>query len=210
MYICAVKDSHITTSTEQKILEAAETVFHEKGYDGARMQEIADEAQINKGLLHYYFKSKDALFEAIFAMALRRMVTNVNAILVMEIPLDEKLDLIVDTYMNMLLRHSALPRFVITELNKAPDRFIAKHIDGKMNHVFEHFEQSVKKEIAAGRLKPIDPRHLFMNLISMLVFPFIGRPMIQAIVGVDGKAFQILMEERREGIKLFIRQALKT
>lgn len=209
MYICHVEDAKVT-STEHKILEAAETVFHEKGYDGARMQEIADQAQINKGLLHYYFKSKDALFEAIFAMALRRMVTNINAILAMEIPLYEKLDLIVDTYMNMLLRHSSLPRFVISELNKAPDRFVAKHIEGRMNNVFVHFEDSVKKEIAAGRIKPIEPRHLFMNLISMLVFPFIGRPMIQAIIGLDNKAFQNMMEERRAVIKLFIRQALKT
>ena len=53
-------------TTEQKILDAAEVVFHEKGFDGARMQEIADKATINKGLLHYYFKSKDALFDAIF------------------------------------------------------------------------------------------------------------------------------------------------
>ena len=71
-------------STEQKIIEAAETVFHEKGFDGARMQEIADKANINKGLLHYYFKSKDVLFEAIFSAALRRTLTNLNSILIME------------------------------------------------------------------------------------------------------------------------------
>ena len=115
-------------STEQKIIEAAETVFHEKGFDGARMQEIADKANINKGLLHYYFKSKDALFDAIFNMAIKRMSGNINSILKMEISLDEKIDLIIDSYMNLLLRNSSLPRFVITELNKDSDRFIKKYL----------------------------------------------------------------------------------
>ena len=176
-------------STEQKILEAAETVFHEKGYDGARMQEIADKASINKGLLHYYFKSKDALFDAIFSMALKRMMSNINSILSTDIPLEEKIDLIVDGYMNMLSRNSSLPRFVITELNKDPDRFIAKHLNGSIKNVFSSFIDSVRKEIDAGRIRPIDPRHLFMNMISMIIFPYVGRPMIQIVIGLDNTGF---------------------
>lgn len=196
-------------STEQKILDTAETVFHEKGYDGARMQEIADKASINKGLLHYYFKTKDSLFDAIFSMALRRMVTNINSILLMEIPLEEKIDLIVDGYMNMLSRNSSLPRFVITELNKDPDRFVAKHLNSNFKDVFSSFIASVQKEVDAGNIKPIDPTQLFMNMISMIIFPYVGRPMIQVVVGLDNKAFQNLMQERREMIKLFIKQALR-
>ena len=83
---------NIEVNTEQKILNAAEEVFHTKGYDGARMQEIADKASINKGLLHYYFKSKDALFDTIFSLALRRMVTNIQSVLSMDIPLEEKIN----------------------------------------------------------------------------------------------------------------------
>jgi AcrR family transcriptional regulator len=196
-------------STEQKILEAAETVFHEKGYDGARMQEIADKASINKGLLHYYFKSKDSLFDAIFGMALKRMMSNINSILSMEIPLEEKIDLIVDGYMNMLARNSSLPRFVITELNKDPDRFIAKHLNSNIKNVFSSFIDSVQKEIDAGTIRPIDPAQLFMNMISMIIFPYVGRPMIQVVVGLDNKEFHSLMQERREIIKLFIKQALR-
>ena len=80
--------------TEQKIIEAAEIVFHEKGFDGARMQEIADKASINKGLLHYYFKSKDALFDAIFNMAIKKMSGSINSILKMDISLEEKINLL--------------------------------------------------------------------------------------------------------------------
>jgi len=196
-------------TTEQKIIDAAETVFHEKGFDGARMQEIADKANINKGLLHYYFKSKDALFDAIFKMAVKRMSGNIHSILKMEISLEEKIDLIIDSYMNLLLRNSSRPRFVITEINRDSDKFIKKYLNGEINNVFNQFIASVQKEIEIGRIKNIEPKHLFMNMISMILFPFIGKPMIQVLIGVDNKEFNKLMIERREHVKLFIKQALQ-
>ncbi len=196
-------------NTEEKILESAETVFHEKGYDGARMQEIADKANINKGLLHYYFKTKDSLFDAIFSMALKRMVANIHSILSMEVPLEEKMDMIIDGYMNILARNSALPRFVVTELNKDPDKFIAKHLNSSMKNVFTSFEESVQKEIKAGNIREIDSRQLFINMVSMIMFPYVGKPMIQILLGTDNKSFQTLLNQRRELIKTFIRQALK-
>ena len=207
MYICIVNNLS-DNKTEQKIIEAAEIVFHEKGFDGARMQEIADKASINKGLLHYYFKSKDALFDAIFNMAIKKMSGSINSILKMDITLEEKINLIIDSYMNLLLRNSSLPRFVITELNKDSDRFIKKYLSGEINNVFVNFINSVQKEIDAGKIKPIDPKHLFMNMISMILFPFIGKPMIQVLIGVDNKEFNKLIQERREHIKGFIKDAL--
>lgn len=196
-------------NAEDRILSAAEEVFHEKGYDGARMQEIADKASINKGLLHYYFKSKDVLFDAIFSIALKRMVSNIHSILAMELPLEEKMEMIIDGYMNILLKNSALPRFVINELNKDADRFIAKHLNGNASSIFKSFDASVNKEIAAGSIRQINSKHLFMNMISMIIFPFVGRPMIQVIVGLENKEFQSLMQERREAIKSFIKMSLR-
>ncbi len=197
------------TTTEQKILEAAEDVFHEKGYDGARMQEIAEQAGINKGLLHYYFKTKDKLFEAIFSAALNRMVSRILSILELEIPLDQKIDLIVDQYMGMLLKNPALPRFVLNELNKNPDQFIAKHFKKDIKDAFANFSASVQKEANNGAIKQIDGRMLFMNMISMIIFPFIGRPLIQVVIGADNAEFKQIMLERKEHIKKFIKDAIK-
>jgi len=196
-------------NTEEKILSAAAEIFQEKGYDGARMQEIADKANINKGLLHYYFKTKDILFDAIFSIALKRMVSNIHSILAMELPLEEKMDMIIDGYMNLLLRNATLPRFVINELSKDADRFIAKHLNSSANSIFIDFDASVKKEVNAGRIKQIDSRHLFMNLISLIVFPFVGKPMLQVIISIDNKEFHALMQERREAVKSFMKMALR-
>jgi hypothetical protein len=128
----------------------------------------------------------------------------------LEISLEEKIDLIIDSYMNLLLRNSSLPRFVITEINKDADRFIKKYLSGEINNVFAKFIDSVQKEIDAGKIKAIDPKHLFMNMISMILFPFVGKPMIQVLVGVDNKEYNKLMLERREHVKGFIKQAIKS
>lgn len=196
-------------STEEKILAAAEEVFHQKGYDGTRMQEVADHAGINKGLLHYYFKTKDALFEAIFSVAIHRMLTKISAILELETGLEEKIGMIVDQYMALLLRNPLLPRFVLGELNKAPDAFISKHIGQTGKDAFRHFAEAVEAESKAKRIKAIDPKQLFANMMSMLVFPFIGKPMLQVVTGTSTEAYRQLLAERREHIKIFIHDALR-
>ena len=196
------------STTEQKILEAAEEVFHEKGYDGARMQEIAEQAGINKGLLHYYFKTKDKLFEAIFSAALNHMISRILSILELDIPLEEKIDLVVEQYMGMLLKNPSMPRFVLNNLNKDPDKFIARHFKKEVKDAFAEFAASVRKEAGEGRIREIDARHLFMNMLAMVVFPFVARPLIQVVFGADNEEFRALMTERKGHIKKFIKDAL--
>jgi TetR/AcrR family transcriptional regulator len=196
-------------STEERILAAAEEIFHVKGYDGTRMQEVADHAGINKGLLHYYFKTKDRLFEAIFSAAIHRMIGKISAILEMELSLHEKIGMIVDQYMSLLLRNPLLPRFVFTELNKDPEAFVGKHIGQQGKSAFKHFADSVEMGVEKGEIRAVDPRHLFMNMMSMLVFPFIGRPMLQVVTGSDSEAYKQLLKERKEHVKQFIHDALR-
>ncbi|MBA2407547.1 MAG: TetR/AcrR family transcriptional regulator [Chitinophagales bacterium] len=199
----------VDRKTEEKILEAAEEVFHEKGFDGARMQEIAEQAGINKGLLHYYFKTKDKLFEAIFSVALNRIVSKIIAILEMDVALHEKINMIVDQYMALLLKNPALPRFVLNELNKNPDRFISKHINKDVKIAFLKFVASVQQEINNKKIQPIDARQLFINIISLTIFPFVGRPLLQVVFGADNTEFKQLLVERKEHIKKFINNAIE-
>ena len=197
------------SDTEQKILASAEEVFHEKGYDGARMQEIAEHAGINKGLLHYYFKTKDKLFEAIFSTALQHMISKIFAIMDMEASLEEKIHLIVDQYMAMIMKNPTLPRFVLNELNKNADQFIEKHFRRDAQQIFASFERSVSQEVNAGRIRDINARHLFMNIMSLMVFPFIGRPLLQVAMATSNAAFAQMMTERRAHIREFVINAIK-
>ena len=197
------------TNTEQKILDAAEAVFHVKGFDGARMQEIAEQAGINKGLLHYYFKTKDALFEAIFGLALKQVISRILNILELEVSLEEKISRMVDQYMHQLLINPNLPRFVLNELNKNPDRFVARHLDEKVKAAFVKFSASVKADAKNGLIRSIDARQLFINMLSLLVFPFVGRPMLQTLFVANNREYRALMEERKTHIKEFIKAALR-
>ena len=198
----------VPKNTEQKILNAAEVEFQEKGYNGARMRAIADKAGINKGLLHYYFKTKDALFEAIFNMAKKKVVAKIHNILELDIPLEKKIDLIVDSYISQIIIAPDLPRFVINELNKNPEKFIGSVVNKKVRTTFKKFKDSIEAEINDGRIKPINPHHLIMDVISLIIFPFIGRPMLQVVFGADNNEFNKLLKERGDHIKGFIRTSI--
>lgn len=195
-------------NTEQKIIEAAEEVFHKRGYDGARMQEIADQAKINKGLLHYYFKTKDNLFAAIFSAAQSRLISRLQAILEMDIPLNEKIDMLIEQHLNMLLKYPSLPRFVLNELNKNPERFVKKYFNKDKKETIAALQKSIEDEAKKGNIRNIDARHLLMNIMALMIFPFIGRPIFQEVFGEDDKGIRKLLEERKEHIKSFIKSAI--
>lgn len=196
-------------NTEQKIIEAAENIFHSRGYEGARMQEIAEEAGINKGLLHYYFKTKNKLFEKILDLALQRMLIKIQTILDLDVPLEQKISLVVDQYITFLLKAPQIPLFIVNELNKNSDRFIQKYISKDIRRSFEGFTKAVQKEVDANTIQNIDGRQLFINLMSLLIFPFIGRPLLQVITAANKTEFNQLLEERRQHVKTFIHSALR-
>src|SRR5690625_3348145 len=109
--------------TEEKIFKAAQRVFQEKGFAGARMQEIADEAEINKSMLHYYYRSKEKLFLMVFQAAARKIFPDLAEILSNEEPLEQKVSQIVEFYDRTFRKHPYIPAFVIHEMNQNPRRF---------------------------------------------------------------------------------------
>ncbi len=195
-------------NTEFRILEAARHIFQQKGFDGARMQEIADTAQINKGLLHYYFRSKDALFYRVFGIAFDAMVRRIAEVLNSERPLLEKIDIFCTTYIGMMARNAYLPKFVIREISNHPDRFINKI--GKHHQVPELsvFCKQVEQEIAAGRIRPVDPRQLIVNMMSMSIFPFLAQPMIQVMHKMGNHEFDQFVKARKTEVAQFIIHAI--
>jgi len=197
-------------NTEQKILDAAAEIFHIKGFDGARMQEIAHHAGINKGLLHYYFKSKDSLFDAIFSIALNQIVARIVVILHQDLTLNEKIDGIVDQYMDLLIKNPILPQFVLNELSKDADRFIGKHFNEMAKSAFSEFSLSVEQEIAKGAIRQVNAHQLFTNLMSLIMFPFVGRPILQTVFGVDNQEYNHLLELRKAHIKEFLKIAVRS
>lgn len=113
-------------STEEKILLAARKVFLNKGMDGARMQDIADEAGINKALLHYYFRSKDKLFEHIFLEVASSMLPRIFTIFQSDDPLFVKIEKFCETYISQEIKTPYVPIFILNEVNRQPQAFLKK------------------------------------------------------------------------------------
>lgn len=200
------KTSH---NTESKILSAARKVFTTKGMAGARMQDIADEAGINKAMLHYYFRDKDKLFETVFTEEAMKFFPKINMIFQAEMPLFEKIEKFVTEYIDEMVENPFLPWFVMNELNRDPEQFMYK-IWGKENlpNPGKLLEQ-IAKEVKKGTIKRVHPLHLLMNLLSMTVFPFIAKPMLTRNLRLSDTDFKKAMEERKKEIPRFIIDSIR-
>jgi TetR/AcrR family transcriptional regulator len=205
---CMVKDKK-NQGAGEKILSAARKIFTTKGMAGARMQDIANEAGINKALLHYYYRDKEKLFETIFLEEAQKFFPKINAIFQSDDPLFLKIEKFVDEYIDEMLENPYLPWFVLNEINRDPDQFMYK-IWGEHNLPKPgKFLDQIEKEIKNGTIKRINPVHLLMNLLSMTIFPFIARPMITRNLHMTDSRFEEAMEERKREIPKFIIDSIR-
>ncbi|GAB3297868.1 TetR/AcrR family transcriptional regulator [Hymenobacter tenuis] len=195
-------------STEELILEAAHAVFLEKGLAGARMQEIADRAGINKALLHYYFRSKEKLSALIIDRAISVILPRVMAVLDTDIELFDKIRLVVDHYLTFVSRNSFLPLFIVNEVNRNPQFFFRAVVEKERTHL-DKFRRQVEEAVAQGRIHPISPAQLFMNVMSLVIFPFLGKPIIQVGLGLSEEEFKREMENRRTEVAEFVIRAIR-
>lgn len=195
-------------STEQKIFEAAREIFTQKGMDGAKMQEIANRAGINKALLHYYFRTKEKLYETVARAIIGKALPVIRELIESEQPLEEKIRRFVDFYISLISQNPFIPLFVITEINKHPDRFF-ETIFSKELPKPEVFFRQVEEEVAAGRIRPVKPQHLLVNTIAMCVFPFVAKPMMRMVLGMSTGEMRIFLEERKEQVTDFVLAALR-
>ncbi len=194
--------------TEGQILDAAKNVFQKKGMDGARMQEIADAAGINKAMLHYYYRSKQLLFEAVFSNAFSLLAPQLNKILNDDSSIEEKVKNFTHNYISFIIKHPYLPNFIIQELNRNP-KFFEKIQQNAAFPTLEKFKNQVNEEVEKGILKPINGEQLFINIISLNIFPFVATPLIKGFLKIDDKGFKQLMEQRKTAVSEFIINSIK-
>lgn len=198
----------LQSDTESKILEAAKIIFIEKGLEGARMQEIADEAKINKSLLHYYYRTKEKLFSAVFQFAVSRFVPKIEEIFTSDLSLFKKIELIVEQYITMLGKNPFIPIFVLHEINRHPDRIVSLISSAGVRP--QLLIEQINKEIQRGTIRPMSAQNLIVNIISLCVFPFAAIPIIQRLIfNNDKKAYIEFLENRKKEVSGFIINAIK-
>lgn len=176
-------------STEQKIIEAADKIFTQKGYAAARTRDIAEEAGINLALLNYYFRSKKKLFELVMAEKLSQFLSVLLPIVDDEkLDLDKKLEILTESYFKLLTENPQLPIFIINEIQTNPDEYQIKTL---INEILKN--SSLMKQIQE-RSPNTDPIQIFTSLLGLAIFPFIAKPLFYS----DDREFIKKMEERKK------------
>ena len=188
--------------TKAKIIAAAKAEFHQKGFSGARMQEIADRCGINKALLHYHFTNKEVLFRSVLLNGVMELFPNVFATLNAPLPLQQKLEMVVDMYIDFLIKNPELPRFVLHELSQNPN-FIQEVLPG-MSVRPTAFIAQVEEAIANKEILPNNPFQIITDVIGLCAFPFIAKPMLQMVSGMNEKEFTTFIQERKAHVKQLV------
>lgn len=196
-------------NTEQVILLAARKVFIEKGLAGSRMQDIANQAGYNKALLHYYFTSKNKLFDIVFEQEIGSFFSHLAGILAEELPLFEKIEKIVSLDIDRLTQLPGMPNFILNEMNNNPDVILKRLKKIPVEMILGHFQKQVNAEIKKGAIRKITAQQLLINIQSLCIFPFIARPMVRGIFQMDEKTYLAMIQKRKTEVAAFIINAIK-
>lgn len=195
-------------NTEQKIKQAALKLFTKKGYASTRTREISEEAGINLALLNYYYRSKEKLFELVMTEILQGFFRNMTEILNDETTsVNTKIGTFVKNYTSLLKQQPDLPLFIFHELRIDPKRLATKM---GVNMVFKsYFFQQLNLEMEKNRIARMHPLHYIINMISLCVFPFIAAPLLKHLAGVDSKAYEDLIDERKTLVPKWMNAIMK-
>jgi TetR/AcrR family transcriptional regulator len=194
--------------TEEKIFVAATDVFLDKGMDGARMQDIATHAGINKALLHYYFRTKDQLFNAVFEMIARKILKKFAPVFDEGLSLEAKVRFFFKEHISFLQENPKLPAFILNEINRNPARVkqILKNIH--FENLWKKLYEQHKEELGKYNITENTMPQLMVSVAALSVFPFAARGLIEGILEKGGIDFNAFIDERKQFAAEFVIKAI--
>jgi AcrR family transcriptional regulator len=196
---------------EESIRRAAEVLFLEKGFKRTSMADIAQEAGCNQALIHYYFRTKDRLFKDIFMGKIELIFSSLVGRLEETLSFEEALTLFIEKQYDMILQNPRIPFLVLTEIHSSPERVVELETIAKekFSYVISFYDRMLKAAVAEGSIRPISVISLFMNIISLNVAMFLGKPLLIQSVGMSEKAFQEAAAARKAENVEFILRSLR-
>ncbi len=184
------------SNLEERIIEVAKSLFMEKGYSDTSMSEIAEKVGINRPGLHYYFRTKDKMFNAVFGMIVMSVAPKFqNIILQKDLPIATRVEKVIDVYYQMLQKNPYLPLFILREMNRDINFLFNAFRSLDVANFFEGLKTSLQEEMANGKLKQVPLRIVFFTFYSALIFPFISRNLISLEMLNENETFEELLVE---------------
>mgnify|MGYP001049098973 CR=1 FL=1 len=200
------------TESKQKILEAAEAEFLEKGYEGAKTIAIAKRAGVSHTMLHYYYSTKEELFQRIFKEKAQLLSQMFNVVLEQNATFTETLRLLIETQFNFVATNPQLPMFVSREIlsNKENLQWLIQTIYPHLLPFLSAFEKMFNAELSKGTIRPVTFQNLLMNVISLNISTFIAMPMLKEALQLNSnEKIEKFLAERLESNVQFILNALR-
>jgi len=185
--------------TEKLIKEKAKNLFFQKGFLNATTQEIADEAGINRALIHYYFRSREQMLDAILDETILEKKEKIRSILLSPGKFNEKMALYIHTVVDHGLTYPYLENFIISETARHPDKLKLICSRDKLKSS-DLIREQLKEEIEAGRIAPITAEHFMVNLSALCNYPLLAKGVLQTIHGMTDSAYRKFLIERKRVI----------
>ncbi len=185
--------------TEQLIKKTARDIFFQKGRLKATTQEIADEAGVNRALIHYYFRSREQLLQVVFEEAVAETRQKIAAIFESDLPFKKKISQYLDVFIDRNFRYPYMQNFIITEINQNPDKeddYLNKKRENLCRTIFPQLNEEIKK----GNMAPVKPEHFIANLMSMCSYPLVAKPILQRMFALDDDGYKTFLQERKQVI----------
>ena len=197
-------------NTEQKIIEAAEQEFQVKGFDGARTTSIAAKAGVTHAMFHYYFRTKEKIFEKIISQKLEILTRLImDSISIENLDLEEKLKRIIDSHIDFVSENPELPGFLVREIFNNPERFeiLKSRFETFAPMLIQNLQKELDKGHEEGKYRKTDARMMLIDIISLNIFPYMAAPMINAILSgymKDKEGFKEL--RKKENLETIMRK----
>lgn len=199
-------------SVEEKIINAAREIFFEKGYSGATMRDIASKAEVNLALLHYYYRTKEKIFEIVLNQAFAILFKQLNKAFLSDVDVFCKIELMVESYISVGIKHPQLPGFVMHELEvnkKLVQPLILQYKEEQnANKNLSIFYADVQNAIDSKVIKPINIDSLFIDILSLSLFPFMAKNFLSVIV-LDKNKYSHFIKERSKYVSGFIISSIR-
>ena len=189
---------------EHKIIEAAKATFLKKGYKDTNMADIAAEVGLTRPAMHYYFRTKERLFQAVFGDILMSFIPQIKESLSADIPLELKISQIVEAYMSVLEDSPTLPVFIVQEINRDIDNIISIALDNNLVELGQSVVNVLNREMKEGRIRKMPLIELGHTFYGLMMVPFLARPAGQMIFGRDSYSPEFLQEWKENVIRQMV------
>lgn len=179
---------------EQKIISAAKATFLKKGFKDTNMSDIAAEVGLTRPAMHYYFRTKERLFQAVFGDILMTFLPKVSGIITSDVPLEEKLGAVADAYLAILKENPQLPMFLMKEAMRDFDGFVQMALGINISQAGNNLFNAIESEMQAGNIKKVPFIEIFYTFYGLIVTPFLTMPIASHIFGKE--QIEKLLNER--------------